>query len=123
MHGGADGATALARLGVDDFDQGAVPVALFALRSRPCAPDDEVDSSDQVAVADMHAARALALTNRGVAARLRVAQVDPTRPPECDSDVDGDQCEAATNDLTAALSVDPLNSVTLMNLAWARSTR
>jgi tetratricopeptide (TPR) repeat protein len=119
VHGGADGATALARLGVDDLDQGAVPVALshFDLALALLNPDD-VDSSDQVAVADMRAARALALTNRGVA-RLRVAQVDPTRPPECDSDADGDQCEAAISDLTAALSVDPLNSVTLMNLAWA----
>lgn len=120
VQGGAEGATALLRLGIDDLDDGEVAVAVshFDLALALLDPD-EVDINDRAAVSAMRRARAVALTNRGVA-RLRTAQSDPTRPPTCRAGEAGDPCESAVDDLTAALNVDPLNPVTLMNIAWAK---
>lgn len=119
VQGGAEGATALVRLGIDDLEHGraAVARAHYDLALSLLDPDS-VDSSDQAAASRMRQARGVALTNRGVAL-LRLAQDDPTRPPACHPDADDDLCRDAAADFSAVLSVDPLNAVALMNQAWA----
>jgi tetratricopeptide (TPR) repeat protein len=55
--------------------------------------------------------------NRGVA-RLRLAQHDPAAPPDC-SEPARALCEGAAADFAAALAVDPLDPVFLLNAGWA----
>ena len=110
-------AAALMRLGTDGLDRGspAVAVAHYDLALALLDPHDAPgeDGSSRV-----RQGRVVALTNRGVGL-LRLAQDDPTHPPVCLPDVKDDPCTAAAADFTAALSIDPLNAVTLMNQAWA----
>jgi tetratricopeptide (TPR) repeat protein len=55
--------------------------------------------------------------NRGVA-RLRLAQTDPASTPDC-AGPSGVLCRAAQDDFAAALVVDPLDPITLLNAGWA----
>jgi tetratricopeptide (TPR) repeat protein len=118
VQGGPDAATALVLLGNDDLDRGDVAVARshYDLALALLDPS-QVDRADQAALSQMRQARVFALTNRGVAL-LRMAQDDPAHPPVCHPEVDADPCRAAAADFAAALIVDPLNSVTLMDQAW-----
>jgi len=119
VDGGAEGATALVRLGIDDLDSGSVDVARSHLELALALLDPgEVDTNDRAAVADMRRARAVTQTDHGVAL-MRLAQVDPTRAPVCHPGRPGDLCAEAADDFAAALDIDPLNPVVLMDRAWA----
>jgi tetratricopeptide (TPR) repeat protein len=113
---------ALIVLAADDLQSGDVAVArahydlaIAILNS------DEMFTSDEGGRAQIRQALVTALTNRGVAT-LRLAQDDPQQPPQCVEAEHREACDRAAADFQAALEIDPLNPITLMDAGWvARS--
>ena len=112
-------AAALVLLGGDDLAAGRPAVArtYFDLASALLDPE-AVDSADMDAMAELRQSHVHTHTNRGVAL-LRQAQDDPDRPPRCDSGPAEQLCLAAAADFDAALAIDPLNPIILMDAGWA----
>ncbi len=120
---GSERASAFVFLAGDDLQRGDAAVARAHYNLAIAILDSDAVASESAGDrAKVRQALVTALTNRGIAT-LRLAQDDPQQPPRCMAAEHREACERAADDFEAALDIDPLNPVTLMDLGWVSRSR